>query len=94
MTPAYNIEDPGDSLAVCTGTSTSSRDENGSDTNGYNKYHICFHIFVRIQIRIRIVSDRIQLDIDIINIRFEYSDMNMVSDVEYPDSDTDGSRPL
>jgi len=32
------------------------RDENGSDTNGYYRYHICFHIFGRIRIRIRIMS--------------------------------------
>ena len=74
-----------------------SRDENGSDTDGYHRYYICFHIFVRIRIRIRIVStmsDRIQLDIDIINMRFEYSDMDMVSDVGYLDLDTDRSQPL
>jgi hypothetical protein len=59
-------------------------DENGSDTNGYQWYYICFYIVVRIRIRIRIVStmpDRIQLDIDIINIQFQYSDT--VSDIEY-----------
>ena len=74
-----------------------SRDENGSDTDGYHSYYICFHISVWIQIRIRIVStmsDRIRLDIDIINIRFEYSDADAVSDVEYPDSDIDRSQPL
>ena len=76
-----------------------ARDENGSDTDRYHRYYICFHIFVRIRIRIRIVStmsDRIRLDIDIINMRFEYSDTDtdMVSDVEYPDSDTDRSEPL
>ena len=27
--------------------------------------------------------DRIQLDIDIINIRFEYSDTDTISDIEY-----------
>ena len=27
------------------------------------------------------------MDIDIINMRFEYSDMNKISDVKYPDSD-------
>jgi hypothetical protein len=32
-----------------------SRDENGSDTDGYHWYRICFHIYVRIRIRIRIV---------------------------------------
>ena len=40
------------------------------------------------------MPDMIQLDIDIINMRFEYLDTNMVSDVEYPDSDTDKSKPL
>jgi len=40
------------------------------------------------------MSDRIRLDIDIMNMRFEYSDMDTVSDVEYPDSDTDRSEPL
>ena len=73
------------------------RDENGSDTDGYHRYYICFHIFVWIQIRIRIVStmsDMIRLDIDIINMRFEYSDTDTVSDVGYPDSDTDRSQPL
>ena len=38
------------------------------------------------------MSDEIRLDIDIINMRFEYSDTDTVSDVEYPDSDTDRSR--
>jgi len=33
-----------------------SRDKNGSDTDKYHCYHICFHIFGRIWIRIRIVS--------------------------------------
>ena len=73
------------------------RDENRSDTDGYHRYYICFHISVRIRIRIRIVStmsDRIRLDIDIINMRFEYSDTDTVSDVGYPDSDTDISQPL
>ena len=35
------------------------------------------------------MTDRIGLDIDIINMRFDYSDTDTVSDVEYPDSDTD-----
>ena len=74
-----------------------ARDENGSDMDGYHRYYICFHISVRIRIRIRIVSimsDRIRLDIDIINMLFEYSDTDKVSDVEYPDLDTDRSGPL
>ena len=40
------------------------------------------------------MSDRIRLDIDIINMRFEDSDMNTVLDVEYVNSDADGSEPL
>ena len=55
------------------------RDENGSDTKKYHSYYICFYISVRIWIRIRIVStmpDMIRLDIDIINMLFEYSDTN------------------
>ena len=39
-------------------------------------------------------GDMIRLDIDIINMRFEYSDTDKVSDVEYPDLDTDRSKPL
>ena len=74
-----------------------TRDENGSDMDGYHRYYICFHISVQIWIRIRIVStmsDRIRLDIDIINMQFEYSDTDTVSDVGYPASDTDRSQPL
>ena len=74
-----------------------NRDENGSDTDGYHRYYICFHISVWIRIRIRIVStisDRILLDIDIINMRFEYSDTDTVLDVEYPDLNTDKSQTL
>ena len=37
------------------------------------------------------MSDKIGLDIGIINIRFKYSDTDTVSDVEYSDSDTDTS---
>jgi hypothetical protein len=73
------------------------RDENGSNTDGYRWYYICFYIFGRIQIRIRIVlviPDKIRLDVDIINIRFKYLDTDMISDVEYSDSDTDRSEPL
>jgi len=72
-------------------------DENRSDTDGYHRYHICFHICGQIWIRIRIMSimsDKIRLDVDIINIRFKYSDTDTVSDVEYSDSDMDISRPL
>jgi hypothetical protein len=48
-------------------------------------------------LKIQIVStmpDRIWLDSDIINMRFEYSNMDTVSDVEYPDSDMDIFGPL
>ena len=41
-----------------------------------------------------IMLDKIQLDVDTINIRFKYLDTDMVSDVEYSDSDTDRSEPL
>jgi hypothetical protein len=40
------------------------------------------------------MPDMIRLDVDIINMRFKYSDTDTVSDVEYPDSDTDISKPL
>jgi hypothetical protein len=72
-------------------------DENGSGRNGYHSYYICFHIFVWIWIRIQILStmpDRIRLDVDIINMQFDYSDTDTVSDVEYLDSDIDRSEPL
>ena len=39
-------------------------------------------------------GDMIRLDIDIINMRFEYSDTNTVSDVGYSNLDTDRSQPL
>ena len=38
------------------------------------------------------MSDKIRLDVDIINIQFKYSDTDTVSDVEYSDSDTDRSE--
>ena len=41
-----------------------------------------------------IMSDKIRLDVDIINMRFKYSDIDTVLDVEYSDSDTDRSEPL
>jgi hypothetical protein len=40
------------------------------------------------------MPDMIRLDVDIINIRFKYLDTDTVSDIEYPDSDTDKSEPL
>jgi hypothetical protein len=74
-----------------------ARDESGSDTNEYHRYYICFHISGRIRIRMWIVStmaDRIRFDVDIINMRFEYSNTDTVSNVEYPDLDTDRYEPL
>ena len=41
-----------------------------------------------------VMLDRIRLDINIINIRFEYLDTDIVSDVEYPNMDTDRFEPL
>ena len=79
------------------GRSRMIRDENGSDTDGCHWYHICFHIFCRIRIRIRIISimsDKIWLDVDITNIWFKYSDTDTVSDIEYSDSDTDSEFGL
>jgi len=40
------------------------------------------------------MSNKIGLDIDIINIRSKYSDTDTVSDVEYSDSNTDRSKSL
>ena len=42
------------------------------------------------------MSDMVRIDINIINIEFEYSDIDTdtVSDVEYPDSDTDRTELL
>jgi hypothetical protein len=40
------------------------------------------------------MSNKIRLDIDIINIRFKYSDTDTVSDVEYSNSDTNRFFPL
>jgi len=54
-------------------------------------------IFLVGRIRIRIMStmsDKIGLDVDIINIRFKYLDTDTVSDVEYSDSEMDRSEPL
>jgi len=64
-------------------------DENEPDTDEYHWYHICFYIFGRIRIRIMsTISDKIWLDVDIINIQYKYSDKNTVSDIEHSDSDT------
>ena len=35
------------------------------------------------------ISDKIRLDVDIINIRFKYSNTDTVSDIKHSDSDTD-----
>jgi hypothetical protein len=40
------------------------------------------------------MPDMIHLVIDVINMRFGYSDTDTVSDVKYPNSDTDISKPL
>jgi hypothetical protein len=40
------------------------------------------------------MADRIRFDVDIINMRFEYSNTDTVSNVEYPDLDTDRYEPL
>ena len=41
-----------------------------------------------------IISDKIRLDVNIINIRLKYSDIDTVSDVQYSNSDTDRSELL
>jgi len=40
------------------------------------------------------MPNRTRLDIDIINMLFEYSNMDTVSDVVYLNLDMDGSKPL
>ena len=40
------------------------------------------------------ISDKIGLDVDIINIQFKYSNTDTESDVEYSDSNTDKSKLL
>jgi len=40
------------------------------------------------------MSDKIGLDVDIINIRLKYSNTDTKSDVEYSNSNTDRSEPL
>jgi hypothetical protein len=40
------------------------------------------------------IPDKIRLDIDIINIRFEYLYTDTVSDIKYPDSNTDIFEPF
>lgn len=38
-------------------TNVSVRDVIRSNTDGYHQNHVCFHISIRIQIRIRVASD-------------------------------------
>jgi len=54
----------------------------------YHLYYIYFYISIRIRIWIVYMPDGIQMDSDIINIRFKYSNTDTVSDFEHPDSDT------
>jgi len=66
-----------------------------TDRDGYYQYYICFHIFGRIRIQIRIMltmSDKIGLDVGILNILFKYLDTDTVSDVEYSNLNTDRSE--
>jgi hypothetical protein len=72
------------------------RDENRSDMDGsFILYLFLYFYSESIQIRIVLnLSDMIRLNIDIINMRFEYSDTVTVSDVKYLDSDTDMSQLL
>ena len=70
------------------------RDENGSDTNGYHLYYICFHISVWIRIRTWIAFGYIyeygltRLRIRIMSIEYgmnrirRMSDTNIYSDIE------------
>ena len=54
------------------------RDENGSDTNGYHLYYICFHISVLIRIQIRIAFGYIyEYGLTRLRIRYE-SDSEMI----------------
>jgi hypothetical protein len=40
------------------------------------------------------MSDKIRFDVDIINMRLEFSDTDTVSDIKYMNSDTDRSEHL
>jgi hypothetical protein len=40
------------------------------------------------------MPDKIRFDVDIINMRLEFSDMDTVSDIKYLNSDTDKSEHL
>jgi hypothetical protein len=71
-----------------------ARDENGSDTNEYHSYYICFYISIRIRIRTRIAFGYIyeygltRLRIRIMSIEYgmnrirRRSDTNIYSDIE------------
>lgn len=59
----------------------------GTDINCYN----VSRIWIRI---ISTVSDNIRIDTNIINIQFEYSDMDMVWDTNYSSSNTNGFEHL
>jgi len=40
------------------------------------------------------ISDKIELDVDVMNLRFKYLDIYTVSDVEYSNSNMDRSKSL
>jgi len=40
------------------------------------------------------MPDRIGIEANIINMRFEYSDIDIISDIEYPNSDTNRYKPF
>ena len=78
----------------CRVTIAATMDENGSDTNRYHSYYICFHISIRIRIRTRIAFGYIyeygltRLRIRIMSIEYgmnrirRRSDTNIYSDIE------------
>ena len=83
----------GASSGSCTHATTPPVPKNGSDTDGYHGYYICFYIFSRIRI-VSAMPDMILFDVDIINMRFKFSNTDAVSDDEYPDLDTNRSKLL
>ena len=64
-------------------------DTNGSDTVVRTDIIDITFVFMFLAI-----SNRIRLNIDVINMQFEHSDTNMISDVEYPDSDRERCKLL
>jgi hypothetical protein len=56
--------------------------------------YLCSYFYLDSDWIVSNMSDWIQIDIDIINIRFEYPDTNTISNVEYPDSNTNRSEPF